>query len=168
MAQWKLGKYEVYQTIAPVHPLDAQQARKLAAQNGRTPATNTTEISCLDLTRRAYTCLRRAGIRTVADLENKTERDLLKIPNFGNGSLGEVRTALAFLGCTLAPEPPEQSPSTATATQPHSQEKQQTTPPSKVNPGKKLSLEHQIGAAMTKSGVKRPTSQPALEASAGR
>jgi DNA-directed RNA polymerase subunit alpha len=54
---------------------------------------------------RAYNCLKRAQINTVADLLEFTQEDLLEIKNFGAKSAEEVIEALQRrLGITLPQE----------------------------------------------------------------
>ena len=43
---------------------------------------------------RSYNCLKREGIETVGDLINKSEQELMCIPNFGRKSIEEVRERL--------------------------------------------------------------------------
>src|SRR5688572_24738035 len=52
-------------------------------------------IENLGLSARAYNCLKRAGLRTVSDVLSLSDEALLAIPNFGSGSLAEVRRKTA-------------------------------------------------------------------------
>ena len=62
-------------------------------------------IEELQLSVRAYNCLKRAQINSVADLRDYTQEDLLEIKNFGQKSAEEVIEALQKrLGITLAQE----------------------------------------------------------------
>ena len=62
-------------------------------------------IEELQLSVRAYTCLKRAQINLVADLLDYTQEDLLEIKNFGHKSAEEVIEALQKrLGITLPQE----------------------------------------------------------------
>ena len=61
-------------------------------------------IESLNLGERARNCLKRAGINTVAQLTNATERDLMAITNFGETSLRDVREKLAERNLTLKSE----------------------------------------------------------------
>jgi DNA-directed RNA polymerase subunit alpha len=64
-------------------------------------------IEELQLSVRAYNCLKRAQINYVADLLQFTEEDLLEIKNFGQKSAEEVIDALREkLGLTLPKERP--------------------------------------------------------------
>jgi DNA-directed RNA polymerase subunit alpha len=53
-----------------------------------------TPIEELELGVRSYNCLKREGIETVGDLVNKSEQELMCIPNFGRKSIEEVRERL--------------------------------------------------------------------------
>lgn len=55
----------------------------------------------LDLSVRAYNCLKRAGINTVGELIRRTEEDMMKVRNLGKKSLQEVKDKLAALGLSL-------------------------------------------------------------------
>ena len=61
-------------------------------------------IEELDLSVRSYNCLKRAGINTVQELNNKTEADMMKVRNLGRKSLEEVKAKLADLGLSLRKE----------------------------------------------------------------
>ena len=50
---------------------------------------------------RASNCLKTANIRTIADLVQKTESELLKTKNFGKKSLNEIKTILGEMGLSL-------------------------------------------------------------------
>ena len=58
-------------------------------------------IDELELSVRAYNCLKRAGINTVYDLTEKTEPEMMKVRNLGRKSLEEVKVKLADLGLGL-------------------------------------------------------------------
>ena len=55
-------------------------------------------INDLGLSVRAYNCLKRAGINTVADLTNKTEKEMLVVRNLGQRSFEEVKQKVLSLG----------------------------------------------------------------------
>jgi DNA-directed RNA polymerase subunit alpha len=55
----------------------------------------------LELSVRASNCLKTANIRTIADLVQKTEPELLKTKNFGKKSLNEIKTILGEMGLRL-------------------------------------------------------------------
>ncbi|MGA1861809.1 DNA-directed RNA polymerase subunit alpha [Deferribacter thermophilus] len=58
-------------------------------------------IEELELSVRAYNCLKNANIKTLADLCEKTDAELLKTKNFGRRSLEEIKKVLAELGLSL-------------------------------------------------------------------
>ena len=62
-------------------------------------------IEALDLSERPRNCLRRAQIKTVGELVERTSDDLLNITNFGQKSLDEVISKLDELGLSLADAP---------------------------------------------------------------
>lgn len=62
-------------------------------------------IQDLDLSVRAYNCLRRAGVETVLQLLQISEEDLMQVRNMGKKSLKEIKNALAKYDLEL----PEQS-----------------------------------------------------------
>src|SRR5206468_10968525 len=55
-------------------------------------------IEDLDLTVRAYNCLKRAGITKVGQVLEMSEDDLLGVRNFGRKSLDELRDRLSERG----------------------------------------------------------------------
>ena len=58
-------------------------------------------IEELDLSVRAYNCLKRAGINTVAELVQRNQEDMMKVRNLGKKSLEEVEQKLIALGLAL-------------------------------------------------------------------
>lgn len=58
-------------------------------------------IEELDLSVRAFNCLKRAGINTVGELVQKNQEDMMKVRNLGKKSLEEVDQKLALLGLAL-------------------------------------------------------------------
>lgn len=62
-------------------------------------------IEELELSVRAYNCLKRASINSMAELLKKSEHDLLNIKNFGKKSSDEVIERLQHFGMDLAPNP---------------------------------------------------------------
>jgi DNA-directed RNA polymerase subunit alpha len=55
----------------------------------------------LELSVRSYNCLKNANIRTLRELVEKSEGDMLKTKNFGRKSLNEIKDILATLGLSL-------------------------------------------------------------------
>ncbi len=60
-------------------------------------------IEELDLSVRAYNCLKRAGINTVSELVQRNQEDMMKVRNLGRKSLEEVEQKLQGLGLSLKP-----------------------------------------------------------------
>ena len=60
-------------------------------------------IEELDLSVRAFNCLKRAGINTVAELVQRNQEDMMKVRNLGKKSLEEVEQKLLGLGLSLRP-----------------------------------------------------------------
>jgi len=61
-------------------------------------------IEELDLSVRAFNCLKRAGVNTVLDLVNKSPEEMMKVRNLGKKSLEEVIAKLGSLGFNLSAE----------------------------------------------------------------
>jgi len=55
----------------------------------------------LELSVRSANCLQQANIRTIGDLVQRTEAEMLKTKNFGRKSLKEIKEILAEMGLSL-------------------------------------------------------------------
>jgi DNA-directed RNA polymerase subunit alpha len=55
-------------------------------------------IDELELSVRAYNCLKNANIKTIGDLVQKTEYEMLRTKNFGRKSLNEIKEILVGMG----------------------------------------------------------------------
>jgi len=55
----------------------------------------------LELSVRSYNCLKNANIRTIRELVQKSETDMLKTKNFGRKSLNEIKEILQSMGLSL-------------------------------------------------------------------
>ena len=55
-------------------------------------------IEELELSVRSFNCLEAAGIKTIRDLVQKTESEMLKYRNFGRKSLSEIKNILKEMG----------------------------------------------------------------------
>ncbi len=76
----------------------------VAASVGDTPAFNSNllrGVNELELSVRSYNCLKNANIKTIADLVQKTENEMLKTKNFGRKSLNEIKEILHGMGLYL-------------------------------------------------------------------
>ncbi|MCX7019907.1 MAG: DNA-directed RNA polymerase subunit alpha [bacterium] len=83
------------------------RAAELAAQEEEQQAASATasleeklekSIEELELSVRSYNCLEAAGIKTIRDLIQKTESEMLKYRNFGRKSLTEIKNILKDMG----------------------------------------------------------------------
>lgn len=55
-------------------------------------------IDELELSVRAYNCLKNANVKTIADLVQRTEYEMLKTKNFGRKSLNEIKAIILSMG----------------------------------------------------------------------
>ena len=55
----------------------------------------------MELSVRSYNCLKNANIRTIGELVQKSEPDMLKTKNFGRKSLNEIKEILGEMGLSL-------------------------------------------------------------------
>ncbi len=88
--------------VAPIAPQEAE------VEEAEVEDTPTMTIEELELSVRAYNCLKRASINSMAELLKKSEHDLLNIKNFGKKSSDEVIERLHHFGLDLAPSPVEE------------------------------------------------------------
>ncbi len=58
----------------------------------------------LELSVRSANCLKNAGIRSIRDLVQRTEKDMLETKNFGRKSLNEIKDILRPMGLSLGME----------------------------------------------------------------
>ena len=72
----------------------------------------------LELSVRSANCLQQANIRTIGDLVQKTEAEMLKTKNFGRKSLKEIKEFLAEMGLSLGMKLENWPPKTAPAALP--------------------------------------------------
>ena len=80
---------------------DLQQ--DLSSETGVRPLNENLDKSVeeLELSVRSYNCLKNANIRTIRELVQKTEGEMLKTKNFGRKSLNEIKEILAGMGLSL-------------------------------------------------------------------
>src|SRR5206468_10617436 len=87
-----------------IHPVDLGEAKPEARKEERTREVNKhlfRSVNELELSVRAANCLKNANIKTIADLVQKTEGEMLKTKNFGKKSLNEIKEILSEMGLTL-------------------------------------------------------------------
>ena len=74
--------------------------------SGDAPGTSDNEhldksVEELELSVRSYNCLKNANIRTIRELVQKSEGEMLKTKNFGRKSLNEIKEILTTMGLSL-------------------------------------------------------------------
>ena len=97
----------------PLHDLRRPRRGRRPAARGRRriePAASVNEhldksVEELELSVRSYNCLKNANIRTLRELVQKTEGEMLKTKNFGRKSLNEIKEILATMGLSLGHAP---------------------------------------------------------------
>ena len=72
----------------------------------------------LELSVRSANCLQQANIKTIGDLVQRTEAEMLKTKNFGRKSLKEIKEILAEMGLSLGMKLENWPPKTAPAAPP--------------------------------------------------
>ncbi len=83
---------------------EAEEQPEGAAEQPRTSALNENldkSVEELELSVRSYNCLKNANIRTIRELVQKTEAEMLKTKNFGRKSLNEIKEILHSMGLSL-------------------------------------------------------------------
>jgi DNA-directed RNA polymerase subunit alpha len=61
----------------------------------------TKSVDEMELSVRSYNCLKNANIRTIGELVQKSEAEMLKTKNFGRKSLNEIKEILTTMGLSL-------------------------------------------------------------------
>ena len=87
-----------------IHPEDLGESKPEARREERAREVNKhlfRSVNELELSVRAANCLKNANIKTIADLVQKTEMEMLKTKNFGKKSLNEIKEILAEMGLSL-------------------------------------------------------------------
>jgi DNA-directed RNA polymerase subunit alpha len=82
----------------------ADEQQEVPAEPPRTSALNESldkSVEELELSVRSYNCLKNANIRTIRELVQKTEAEMLKTKNFGRKSLNEIKEILQSMGLSL-------------------------------------------------------------------
>jgi DNA-directed RNA polymerase subunit alpha len=82
----------------------SEQTAEASADAPRTGASNENldkSVEELELSVRSYNCLKNANIRTIRELVQKTEAEMLKTKNFGRKSLNEIKEILTTMGLGL-------------------------------------------------------------------
>ena len=82
----------------------AEQLAEAASDQPRIGVSNENldkSVEELELSVRSYNCLKNANIRTIRELVQKTEAEMLKTKNFGRKSLNEIKEILTTMGLGL-------------------------------------------------------------------
>jgi len=79
----------------------AQEAQSDQAGGGVANEHLDKSIEELELSVRSYNCLKNANIRTIRELVQRTEAEMLKTKNFGRKSLNEIKDILQTMGLGL-------------------------------------------------------------------
>jgi hypothetical protein len=101
-----LGQLALFSQLGKPSPPVVE--RGLGAGTVLTPARYNTQIEDLQLSVRAYNCLKRSGLMTVGQVLEKSEDELLSLRNFGRKSYDELRERLLELGFLSAELPAEE------------------------------------------------------------
>lgn len=80
-----------------------EQAQEFLVEQPKLTSNENLEKSVeeLELSVRSYNCLKNADIKTITELVQKTEAEMLKTKNFGRKSLNEIKEILANMGLSL-------------------------------------------------------------------
>jgi DNA-directed RNA polymerase subunit alpha len=87
--------------------INLEDAAELSAEGGGETSSATSNenldksVEELELSVRSYNCLKNANIRTIRELVQKTEGEMLKTKNFGRKSLNEIKEILGTMGLSL-------------------------------------------------------------------
>jgi len=81
-----------------VYPMEERSGTVIQTDSSIINANLLKSIDELELSVRAYNCLKSANINTIADLVQKTEEEMLKTKNFGRKSLNEIKEILRSMG----------------------------------------------------------------------
>jgi DNA-directed RNA polymerase subunit alpha len=82
----------------------SEEETKLVHSDSEEPVFNSNllkSVEDLELSVRSYNCLKNANIKTIADLVQKTEQEMLRTKNFGRKSLNEIKEILHGMGLRL-------------------------------------------------------------------
>jgi len=78
-------------------PVETPSARSASAFNEHLDRS----VDELELSVRAYNCLKNSDIKSIRDLVQKSENEMLKTKNFGRKSLNEIKDILNSMGLSL-------------------------------------------------------------------
>src|SRR5690606_36094447 len=97
----RLGMGQDELMAAPVGEAEEPELVSEELPDPQSPDPRRRPVSELDLSVRSRRIVDLLKIRTIGDLSNKTEAELLACPNFGQTSLNEIKSKLDELGLSL-------------------------------------------------------------------
>lgn len=80
---------------------EIEESEKISEEKSKILSNLNRSVEELELSVRSYNCLKNANIKTIGELVQKTEADMLKTRNFGRKSLNEIKEILAEMGLAL-------------------------------------------------------------------
>ena len=95
---------EHFEILADLNEIADQTGLMIAKVEDPSVKILETSIDDLDLSVRAYNCLKRAGILTLKNLVDKSENEMMKIRNLGKKSLKEVMDKVKDMGLNFRSE----------------------------------------------------------------
>lgn len=80
---------------------EEEDVYELTSEKGKFNENLLRSVDELELSVRSYNCFKNANIKTIADLVQKTEHEMLKTKNFGRKSLNEIKEILTGMGLSF-------------------------------------------------------------------
>jgi DNA-directed RNA polymerase subunit alpha len=92
---------EHLQVFVSFHEEPVQETPAVDEERQRLMENLNRSVDELELSVRSYNCLKNANIRTIGELVQKNEAEMLKTRNFGRKSLNEIKEILTLMGLGL-------------------------------------------------------------------
>ncbi|ETW99462.1 MAG: hypothetical protein ETSY2_40805, partial [Candidatus Entotheonella gemina] len=89
------------QVFVSFHEEPVQEMPAVDEERQRLMENLSRSVDELELSVRSYNCLKNANIRTIGELVQKNEAEMLKTRNFGRKSLNEIKEILTLMGLGL-------------------------------------------------------------------
>jgi len=89
------------QVFVSFHEEPSQETPAVDEERQRLMENLSRSVDELELSVRSYNCLKNANIRTIGELVQKNEAEMLKTRNFGRKSLNEIKEILTLMGLGL-------------------------------------------------------------------
>ncbi|ETX01750.1 MAG: hypothetical protein ETSY1_06285, partial [Candidatus Entotheonella factor] len=89
------------QVFVSFHEEPVQEIPAVDEERQRLMENLSRSVDELELSVRSYNCLKNANIRTIGELVQKNEAEMLKTRNFGRKSLNEIKEILTLMGLGL-------------------------------------------------------------------